>query len=219
MLECIARASPRSFTEPNIRSAWKKTGILPRSLETVITKLSEAQPSTPTPDPEVSAAEVLRTPSCARDVDSYLNGLLGWFDFTPRSAAQLAKLAKATKQGTADLTLANREIEDLRKAADRQERRKERLPGPTGLLLDKDCALAAELRSKREGKDQAKRLTEECKKLLAELKVRGIVEDKAKRLPKRFESEVQERMAQQNSNVDIAGFTSMQEYTTIASNQ
>ena len=187
----------------------------------MITKLSETQPSTPTPDPEVSAAEVLRTPSCARDVDSYLNGLLGRFDFTPRSAAQLAKLAKATKQSTAALILANREIEDLRKAADRQERKKERLPGPTGLLLDKDCALelAAELRLKREGKDQAKRLTEERKKLLAELKVRGIVEDKAKRLPKRFESEVQERMAQQNSNVDIAGFTSMQEYTTIASNQ
>ena len=184
-------------------------------------KLSEAQPSTPMPDPEVPAVEMLRTPSCARDIDSYLDGLLGRFDFTPRSAAKLAKLAKATKQGAAALILANREIEDLRKAADRQERRKERLPGPAGLLLDKNCALelAAELRSKREGKDQAKRLTEERKKLLAELKMKGVEGNKAKRLPKRFEGQVKERMAQQDSNVDTAGLTSMQEYTTIASNQ
>ena len=221
MLECIARARPRSLTERNIRSTWKKTGIWPRSLETAIVKLSETQPSTPTPDPEVPAVEVLRTPSCARDIDSYLDGFLSQLDFTPQSVAKLAKLAKAAKQGAAALILANREIENLREAADRQERKKEKLPGPASLLLDKNCAfgLAAELRSKWERKNQAKRLTEERKKLLAELKIKGIVGNEVKRLPKRFKGEMQERIAQQDLNMDTTRFTSMQEYIIMTSNQ
>ena len=77
MLECITRARPRSFTERNIRSAWKKTRIWFHSLETAIMKLFETQLSTPTFNPKVPVVEVLRTSSCARDIDSYLDSLLG----------------------------------------------------------------------------------------------------------------------------------------------
>ena len=87
--------------------------------------------------------------------------------------------------------------------------------------MDKNCVfgLAAEFRLKREGKDQAKRFTEERKKLLAEFKIRGIVGDEAKRLPKKFKGEMQERIAQQDLDVDTTRFTSMQEYTIMTSNQ
>ena len=184
-------------------------------------KVLEPQPSTPSPGSEAATAELLRTPSCAQEVDQYLDGLISRFDFTPRSTRQLEKVAKAAKRGAVDLVLANREIEDLREAADRQERRKERLPGPAGLILNKDSALriAEEIKLKRERKDQAKRLADERKKLLTELKARGVVGEKARRLPKAFNGELEERMAQAESNKDTVRLNSLQEYSAIINNQ
>ena len=68
-------------------------------------------------------------------------------------------------------------------------------------------------------KNQAKKLTKECKKLLAKLKIKEIVEDEMKKLLKRFKDEVQECIVQQDLNVDTTRLTSMQEYIIMTSNQ
>ena len=68
-------------------------------------------------------------------------------------------------------------------------------------------------------KNRAKKLTEKHKKLLAELKIKGIVGDEAKKLPKKFKSEMQEHITQQDLNVDTTKFTSMQEYIIMTNNQ
>ena len=43
--------------------------------------------------------------------------------------------------------------------------------------------------------------------------------DEAKKLPKKFKGEMQERIAQQDLNVDTTKLTSMQEYTIMTNNQ
>ena len=150
-----------------------------------------------------------------------MDGFLNQFNFTPQSAAKLAKLAKAAKQSAATLILANQKIKDFQEAADQQERRKEKLLESASLLLDKNCAfrLAAEFKSKQEKKNQTKKLTEEHKKLLAELKIKRIMGDEAKKLPKRFKGKMQERIAQQDLDVDTTKLTSMQKYIIMTSNQ
>ena len=45
-------------------------------------------------------------------------------------------------------------------------------------------------------KNQTKIFTKKCKKLLAELKIKGIVEDEMKKLPKKFKSKMQECITQ-----------------------
>ena len=62
MLECIARARLRAFTERNIRSGWKKTGIWLRSLNTALFKVLDPRPSTPLYSEADSGADILRTP-------------------------------------------------------------------------------------------------------------------------------------------------------------
>ena len=193
MLECIVRARPRAFTARNIRSAWRKTGIWPPSLRNALSGVQDPRPATPPPTKAALDADLLRTPARAADVDALLDRLVDDLDLTPRRLEPAAKLAKAAKRGMAALALALGEIGDLREAADRQERRKERLPGPEGMLLDiaSGRTLAEELRRKQEERDLAKRRTAARKEMLEELKRRGEVRAEGKRLPKRFEASVE----------------------------
>ena len=68
-------------------------------------------------------------------------------------------------------------------------------------------------------KNQAKRSTEECKKLLVKFKLKRIVGNEVKKLSKKFVNKMQECITQQNLDMDITKLTSMQEYIIMTNNQ
>ena len=216
MLECIVRARTKGLTKRNIRSVWKKTGIWPPNLENALSEMEDPQPLTPSHYEAVFGRDLLRTPSCARDVDLQLDRLLDRLDVTPRSTRVLEKLAKAAKQGQAELVLANREIGDLRWTADRHERRKEKLPGPKGAIWDKETGskMWQEMKEKQEERNMGKKRTIVRKRMLEELQKDGTVTSKAKRLPKRFYGKVEALLAKEetiNACASTEGSTSSED--------
>ena len=135
MLECIVRALIKRLKKRNIRSAWKKTGILPPNLENALSEVEDPQPSNPSRNEAASERDLLQTPFCARDVDLQVDYLLDRLNVAPRCTRVLGKLAKAAKEGQTELLLANREIGDLRRTADLQAMRKRKVARAKGGYL------------------------------------------------------------------------------------
>ena len=120
---------------------------------------------------------------------------------TPRSTRVLEKLAKAAKRGQSELILANKEIGDLRETADRQERKKEKLPGPKGAIWGKEAGsqMWEEMKHKQEKPDTCKKRTITRKRLLEELQRDGTVTSEARRLPKKIYGKVEALLAKEET--------------------
>ena len=192
LLECIVHAHFPAFIEHNVCFAWKKTGIWPFSKEYVLNGVINLQPLTPLYNEAAGETEFFRTPVCAQEVNFLINSFLDRLDLTPWNLQRVIKLNKAAKQGRVDCIVADQEIGELKETADRQERRKEKLPGPEGLILgvNETCKLAAELRQKQEGRDLVERRRKGRMRKLGELIRDGILKREAKKLLKRFYDEV-----------------------------
>ena len=127
MLQCISAAHLFTFTWWNIRSAWCQTGIEFFRPAVILDGLTGDRLSTPEHAGTMGGMLALATPKKPEDMDALVNHMISMCDLTLSRVEMLGKMSKAYKKTVADLELKDKEAKDSREAAERRQKRRERL--------------------------------------------------------------------------------------------
>ena len=124
MLQCINATCFPTFTWRNIRSTWRQTGIEPFHPAMILDGLTGDRLSTPEHAGTMGSMLALATPKTPGNMDALINHMISTCNLTPSRAEMLGKMSKAYKRTTADLELKDKEAKDLKKAAERKQKKK-----------------------------------------------------------------------------------------------
>lgn len=148
-------ARQKAYTQKNISSAFKKTGIIPHDPDQVLNQLPQIvdHPSKPpgTPPPSKKGSVAVKTPRHSREVDDILDALFDRVDLSPGVVKHYEKLAKGLKGAIAMNQLLLHRNEQLLAVAAARKTRTRRMNTKDGGLLTLE--MAENIKQERLAKD------------------------------------------------------------------